>query len=341
MKNNDIMIEVKNLKTYFYPEEGTIKAVDDVSFKISREKTLGIIGESGCGKSITARSILGIIPKPGKITSGEILLYDNSGGSVDLCKLPIDGKEIRGVRGKQITMIFQEPMASLSPVHTIGNQIVEAIRLHITRDKKEAKDIAIAMLEDVHMPDPVNRMNSYPFELSGGLRQRAMIAMALSCNPDLLIADEPTTALDVTVQAQILDLMNELQEKHGMSILYITHNLGVMAENADDVVVMYLGKIVEQTTKKKLFRNPMHPYTVQLFESIPELGTGKQNRLSTIKGSVPVPLNLPDECGFFPRCSEAKTGVCDNGVPPLIEVEKGHFVRCIKFAEKNKDGLTY
>jgi oligopeptide/dipeptide ABC transporter ATP-binding protein len=247
---------------------------------------------------------------------------------VDLTSLPADGEQIRAIRGKEISMIFQEPMTSLSPIHTIGNQIMEAILLHRTRDQKEAREIAIDMLGRVGIANAPQRLESFPHQLSGGLRQRAMIAMALSCNPKLLIADEPTTALDVTVQAQIIDLMKGLQEQFGMSMLYITHSLGVIAEISSNVAVMYLGKIVEFADAGSIFKHPLHPYTTDLMKSIPKVGKKARTRLAAIKGSVPVPLNLPRECPFFPRCPVAMPGVCDKSVPALREIEPGHQVRC-------------
>jgi len=317
LKNkNALLLQVKNLKTYFYLDEGVLKAVDDVSFKIQKKMVLGVVGESGCGKSVTAQSILRIVPDPGKIVEGEIFLY---------------GKEIRAIRGKEITMIFQEPMTSLSPVHTIGDQIMEAILLHRNMNKNEAKELTLEMLYKVGIPNPYQRINEYPHQLSGGLRQRAMIAMALSCNPSLLIADEPTTALDVTVQAQILELMKDLQAEFGMSIMFITHNLGVIAEVSDEVMVMYLGKAVEYASVDEIFHNPLHPYTVRLLRSIPKVGRKARTRLDAIKGTVPLPLDLPPGCSFYPRCPEAKKGLCNKEDPSLVEVKKGHWVSCFLY----------
>ena len=329
---NDIVLEVKNLKAHFFLEEGVLKAVDGVSFSVGRNETLGIIGESGCGKSVTAQSILRIIPDPGEIVAGRILLYKN-GQAIDLCSLSPKGAEVRAIRGKEISMIFQEPMTSLSPVHTIGSQIVEAIVLHKTRDKVEAKAIALDMLERVGISNPALRFDEYPHHLSGGLRQRAMIAMALSCGPALLIADEPTTALDVTVQAQILDLMQHLQEQFGMSILYITHNLGVIVEIANHVAVMYLGRIVEYGTARDIFKHALHPYTVKLLRSVPTMGRKSDAPLDTIQGTVPIPLNFPQQCGFYSRCDRAKEGICNQHIPALVNVEETHFVRCFLFSE--------
>lgn len=333
-ENNNLVLEVKDLKTYFYLDEGVLKAVDGVSFKVDREKTLGIVGESGCGKSVTAQSILRIVPPPGKI-QGEILFYQkvdsDNNRVIDLAKLNPFGETIRNIRGKEIAMIFQEPMTSLSPLHTIGNQIVEAILLHQKLNKTEARKLAIEMLGKVGIPDPAQRIDDYPHQLSGGLRQRAMIAMALSCNPTLLIADEPTTALDVTVQAQILELMKDLQREFGMSIIFITHNLGVIAEISDKVAVMYLGKVVEYGSTEDIFHNPLHPYTVGLLKAIPKVGQKARARLDSIRGTVPLPLDLPKGCTFFPRCSQAKDRICNLNTPPLIEVTKGHKVSCFLY----------
>jgi len=331
LKNkNALLLQVKNLKTYFYLDEGVLKAVDDVSFKIQKKMVLGVVGESGCGKSVTAQSILRIVPDPGKIVEGEIFLHQD-GKVTDLVKLDPYGKEIRAIRGKEITMIFQEPMTSLSPVHTIGDQIMEAILLHRNMNKNEAKELALEMLYKVGIPNPYQRINEYPHQLSGGLRQRAMIAMALSCNPSLLIADEPTTALDVTVQAQILELMKDLQAEFGMSIMFITHNLGVIAEVSDEVMVMYLGKAVEYASVDEIFHNPLHPYTVRLLRSIPKVGKKARTRLDAIKGTVPLPLDLPPGCSFYPRCPEAKKGLCNKEDPSLVEVKKGHWVSCFLY----------
>ena len=330
------VLELKDLRTHFSLDEGTLKAVDGVSLSVRQGQTLGIIGESGCGKSVTAQSILRIVPTPGRIISGDIVLHRDGEPAVDLVDLDPFGHSVRAIRGKEISMIFQEPMTSLSPVHTIGNQIEEAILLHKTRDKKEAHSLAVEMLDKVGLPNPSQRINEYPHQLSGGLRQRAMIAMALSCNPKLLIADEPTTALDVTVQAQILELMAQLQEEFGMAILYITHDLGVIAEIADDVAVMYLGRVVEHAVTKELFRNPLHPYTRLLLKSIPRMGKGAKQRLEAIEGTVPIPLDPPRICGFFSRCPDAIAGTCDREVPELVEVSPGHSVRCYLHSEQTE-----
>jgi oligopeptide/dipeptide ABC transporter ATP-binding protein len=321
------LLEVTDLKTHFYVDEGVLKAVDGVSFSINKEETLGLIGESGCGKSVTAASILRIVPSPGRLVSGAITLYQEP-EIVDLASLRPSSREIRDIRGKDISMVFQEPMTSLSPVHSIGNQIREAILLHRTNDKQEAQEIALDMLDRVGIANPAQRIDAFPHQLSGGMRQRAMIAMALSCHPKLLIADEPTTALDVTVQAQILDLIKELQAQFRMAVLYITHDLGVIAEMCHRVAVMYLGRIVEYGSVRDIFYRPLHPYTVRLLKSRPNLIKGTRERLVSIKGNVPVPLDPPPQCGFHDRCSEAVDGRCNTTIPELVEKEDGHWVRC-------------
>ncbi len=323
------IIEVKDLRTYFYLDEGVLKALDKVSFEIEEHKTHGIIGESGCGKSVTAQSMMRIVPHPGRIVAGQILLKDEQNGTtLDLVTVNPRGEVIRDIRGRRISMIFQEPMTSFSPVYTIGNQIMEVILLHRTRNKQEAREIALDMIDRVGISNPSQRIDEYPHQLSGGMRQRAMIAMALSCHPALLIADEPTTALDVTVQAQILELMKELQNEFGMGIMYITHNLGVVAEIAETVSVMYLGRVLEHGRTRDIFHNPLHPYTRRLMKSIPKVGKKAKQRLDAIKGNVPVPLNFPWQCGFFSRCPEALAGRCETAVPELVEREDKHLVRC-------------
>lgn len=320
------LIELRDLKTYFYTEDGVVKAVDGVSFSIERQKTLGVVGESGCGKSVTALSIMGLVPMPpGKILSGSIV-YHRNGQQLELTHLDPKGKQYREIRGNEIAMIFQEPMTSLNPVYTIGNQIMEAIMLHQKVGKREARARAIEMLKAVGIPSPEQRVDEYPHQLSGGMRQRAMIAMALSCNPHLLIADEPTTALDVTIQAQILDLIRKLQSEFHMALMMITHNLGVIAEMADDVVIMYMGKVVEEAPVREIYHDPLHPYTIGLMESIPAL-TRKKERLKPIKGMVPDPYNLPKGCPFEPRCPEAMD-ICRTQMPELKEVKAQHKVAC-------------
>jgi len=342
MENDQLLLNVENLKTYFFLDEGTVRAVDGVDFSIRRGQTLGVVGESGCGKSVTARSILRIVSKPGKIVEGEITLHRECGPGngyalteiVKLTDLDPMGSTMRSIRGCEIALVPQEPMASLSPVHTIGNQIVEAIMLHQKVDKVEARAKAIEILDRVGFPQPKERVDAYPHQLSGGLRQRAVIAMALSCHPSLLIADEPTTALDVTTEAQILRLMRDLQRELGMAIMYITHNLGVVAQMTEDVIVMYMGKVVEQANVDTIFHNPRHPYTRALLRSIPRLGqkTREQRRLESIRGSVPDPYSIPKGCPFHPRCSQRVVGVCDQQEPPNVQVESGHKVRCVLYA---------
>ena len=321
------LIEVRDLKTYFYTEDGVVRAVDGVDFTIEPEKTLGVVGESGCGKTVAALSIMGLIQiPPGKIETGEIL-YHRDGKITELTGLNPKGREYRSIRGNEIAMIFQEPMTSLNPVYTIGNQIMEAIILHQHLKKKEARKKAIEMLYAVGIPVPEQRVDEYPHQLSGGMRQRAMIAMALSCNPSLLIADEPTTALDVTIEAQVLDLMNGLRENFNTAIQFITHDLGVIAQMADNVVIMYLGKIVESATVGEIFHNTKHPYTQGLMNSIPSLATTKKERLIPIKGVVPDPFEVPEGCGFEPRCPQAME-ICKTKIPPLKEVTSGHLAAC-------------
>ena len=325
--DSSVLLEVRDLRAHFFSDEGTVRAVDGVDFQIMKGETLGVVGESGCGKSVTAQSILQILPKNGRIISGEINLSTN-GKVVDLAKMKPTGREIRSIRGKEISMMFQEPMTCLSPVHTIGNQIDEAIRLHRNANKQEAREITVEMLQKCGIPEPDRRADAYPHQLSGGMRQRAMIAMALSCRPKLLIADEPTTALDVTTQAQILDLLNELQHEIDTSIMMITHNLGVVAELADHAIVMYLGKVVEHASSEMIFKDPKHPYTRALLKSIPKLGSKSKERLLSIEGSVPNPYELPKGCKFHPRCQDMIPGVCDRNEPTLLSIEDGHSVSC-------------
>jgi peptide/nickel transport system ATP-binding protein len=338
--NDNRLIEVKDLRTYFFLPQGLVRAVDRASLTIHRGKTLGVVGESGCGKSVTAQSILRIVPAPGKIVGGEILYrhrISGEGGSeevVDLTKLDPQGDEIRAIRGAEIALIFQEPMTSLSVIHTIGNQIGEVIELHQKVDRREAKQRAIEMLERVGMPQPGKNIDEYPFRLSGGMRQRAMIAMALSCRPQLLIADEPTTALDVTTEAQILELMQKLQADLGMAIMFITHDLGVVAEMADEVAVMYLGKVVESAPVVQLFHQPQHPYTKALLRSIPRLSERTRVRLEAISGSVPDPYTLVSGCPFHPRCDSHIAGVCDVKEAPAVEVTPGHIVNCHLYGQE-------
>lgn len=339
MEDNQVLT-VENLRTYFFLDEGVLKAVDGVSFQIGKSETLGVIGESGCGKSVTAQSILRIVPTPGKTVHGSAVLHRDGRDAIDLTKLKPSSDTVRDIRGREISMIFQEPMTSLSPVHRIGDQIMEALLIHKTDSKEEAKEITMDLLNKVGVPDPAQRIGYYPYQLSGGLRQRVMIAIALSCNPALLIADEPTTALDVTVQAQILELMENLQSQYHMSILYITHDLGVIAEISDRVAVMYLGRIVEEGTADQIFYNPLHPYTERLLKSIPRIGKKARTMLDAIEGTVPIPLNMPWQCGYHSRCHRALAGRCSDSVPALGAAEEGHLVRCFLHAddEEQADG---
>ncbi len=313
------LLEVNNLKTHFFTEEGTVKAVDGVNFSIEKGKTLGIVGESGCGKSMTSMSVLRLVEYPGRTVEGEIN-FDGKN------LLELNEKEMRDIRGNDISMIFQEPMTSLNPLFTIGSQIMEPILLHQGLNKKEAKAKAIKMLDLVGIPRADVVVDDYPHQLSGGMRQRAMIAMALACEPKLLIADEPTTALDVTIQAQVLKLMNDLKKETGTSIMFITHDLGVIAQMADHVIVMYSGHVVEDAPVDELFKNPQHPYTVGLFNSIPNIDD-EETRLETIDGKVPNPLDLPKGCNFAPRCNFA-TEQCRNEEPKLENISEIHKVSC-------------
>ena len=330
---SDVLLSVRDVKTYFFQDEGIVKAVDGATFDMLKGKTLGIVGESGCGKSVTTQSILRLVEKPGRIINGEIFLSQADGSVLDLLKLKADGPEMRSIRGGEIGLVFQEPMTSFSPVHTIGDQIIEAIMLHKNVKKKEAREIGIEALRSVGIPKPDRRIDEYSFELSGGLRQRAMISVALSCKPRLLIADEPTTALDVTTQAQILDLLRKLQNENNMAIMLITHNLGVVAEMADDVVVMYLGRVVEEGPVDDIFHNPLHPYTRALLQSIPSIDSQPRVKLPTISGSIPHPYNRPGGCPFHPRCESFKAGRCDLAEPALIQANERQKVSCFLFEE--------
>ncbi len=329
--NIDYLLEVRELQTHFFTNEGVVKAVDGVNFSIPRGKTLCIVGESGCGKSITARSILQIVDAPGRIVGGDVLFRPTPDTEINITQMNPFGREIRAMRGKDITMIFQEPMSSLSPLYTIGNQIIEAIRWHLPVSKDEARTMSIEALRKVGIPRPSELIDSYTFELSGGMRQRAMIAMALVCEPKLLIADEPTTALDVTTQANILDLLGDLQRDMNMSMMFITHDLGVVANIADEVAVMYLGTIVERGSVETIFSDPKHPYTRALMRSIPKMSVRQKTRLSAIRGIIPHPLNRPSGCPFHSRCDLAVAGVCDKVVPQTVILEDGHEVRCLLY----------
>ncbi len=341
MTTDNKLIQIKNLQTHFFLESGVVRAVDGVSFDIPVGKTLGVLGESGCGKSVTAYSILQLINRPGRIVGGEILFEREANGRkevVDLLKFDPRSEDIRRIRGNEIAMIFQEPMTSLDPLFTIGDQLAEAVLVHQKVSKRSALDRAAELLDKVRLPQVKDLLNKYPHQLSGGMRQRVMIAMALTGQPRLLIADEPTTALDVTTEAQILELMRGLQEEFGMAILFITHDLGVIAEMAEDVVVMYLGKAVEKTDVHTLFESPKHPYTRALLESVPKIGQKHEGPLHTIEGMVPSPLNIPRGCSFHPRCAHFMPGVCDGVMPEETILEGGDAVRCYLYSEKPEGG---
>jgi oligopeptide/dipeptide ABC transporter ATP-binding protein len=327
------LLEVKDLRIHFFTDEGIVKAVDGVDMNIQRGKTLCLVGESGCGKSVTSRAFLKIIRSPGKLVGGQMLYHHHlptgSTEIIDIAKMDPKGKDIRQIRGKEISMIFQEPMSSLSVMHTVGNQIIETIRLHEDVSKEEARNRAIELLRKVEIPRPERIIDEYAFRLSGGMRQRAMIAMALSCNPTLLIADEPTTALDVTTQAQILKLMRSLQEQYNMAVLFITHDLGVVAEIADEVAVMYLGRIVEQSDVYSLFNDPKHPYSQALLKSIPKIA-GQRQELSPIEGMVPSPYRRPSGCTFHPRCTQ-RMAHCSAVDPGMTQLNENHTVRCLLY----------
>jgi oligopeptide/dipeptide ABC transporter ATP-binding protein len=324
-KSDGAILDVRHLKTSFATDDGNFDAVNDISFTVGNGETLGIVGESGSGKSVTALSVMQLLPqRKAKIAEGEIL-FTHGGRQVDIARLDPRGQDMRDIRGKAIAMIFQEPMTSLNPVFTIGQQIAEAVRLHEGLGKQGAWDRALQMLERVRIANPKQRLKEYPHQLSGGMRQRAMIAMALSCNPSLLIADEPTTALDVTIEAQILGLMRDLQSDFGMSTMIITHDLGVIGELADRVCVMYAGKIVETATTYSLFYEPKHPYTVGLLNSVPQIGHAK--RLTPIEGTVPSMIRLPGGCAFAPRCQHAMD-ICRREEPPLFHVGEGQATKC-------------
>jgi oligopeptide/dipeptide ABC transporter ATP-binding protein len=334
------LIDVQNLKTYFFLHEGTVKAVDDVSFQIREGHSLGVIGESGCGKSVTAQSLMRIVPSPpGREVGGKILLRLNQSGAseevVNVLDLSPTGSKIREIRGKKIGMIFQEPMTSFSPLHTIGNQIMESVLIH-EKDvsKAAAREKAVEMLARVGIANPQRQVDAYPHQFSGGMRQRAMIAMALVCGPSLLIGDEPTTALDVTIEAQILELIKELQEEFGMALMYISHDLAVVGQMVDEIMVMYMGMVMEHSSTDGIFDDPMHPYTMALWRSIPKI-EGKLEKLHSISGTLPSPYALIPGCPFFSRCERRIGGVCDAALPPLVEVKPGHKVRCVLYGSSS------
>ena len=353
MLSDSVLAEVKNLRTYFHLAEGVVRALDGVNLTIKAGRTLGVVGESGCGKSVTALSLMQLVPSPGKIEGGEINYYrtihktesSTTSDVVEIARLKPNSPEMRAIRGDRISMVFQEPMTALLPVRTVGSQIMEAITLHQQVSKEEARTRAIDILARVNLPNPDRIVDTYPFQLSGGMRQRAVIAMALSCTPNLLIADEPTTALDVTTEAQILDLMRDLQQEYNMAIMYITHNLGVIAEMAQEVAVMYMGKVVEESDVMTIFKHPLHPYTRALLRSIPQLDdvlarAGQKKQLETIKGMVPDPYSVLPGCSFHPRCPRFMQGVCDKIAPEVIEVESDHMVRCHLYASHPADAQT-
>ena len=341
MTTDHIVLQVKNLQTHFFTESGVVRAVDGVSFSVERGKTLGVLGESGCGKSVTGFSILQLINPPGRIVGGEILFHRDKNGRrevIDLAKLDPRGEAIRQIRGNEIAMIFQEPMTSLDPLFTVGNQLAEAILVHEQVSKRSAFDRSAELLDKVRLPQARELMSKYPHQLSGGMRQRVMIAMALAGQPKLLIADEPTTALDVTTEAQILELMRSLQEEFNMAIMFVTHDLGVIAEMAEEVVVMYLGRVVEKTDIHSLFEDPKHPYTRALLESIPKVGHKTTGPLQTIEGMVPSPFDIPRGCPFHPRCAHFMPGVCDVALPDETTLDPTHTVRCFLYGEQVEGG---
>jgi peptide/nickel transport system ATP-binding protein len=335
LADEDILVRVEDLHTYFHTTLGTVRALNGVTYAVPKGKVLGVVGESGCGKSVTALSIMQLVPRPGRIEQGKITFqttHSGNGAWVDITALDRHSPEMRDIRGNEISMIFQEPMTSLNPVFTIGYQISEAITLHQGVDRNEARQRVIDILAEVNMPNPERIVDNYPHELSGGMRQRAMIAMALSCTPSLLIADEPTTALDVTTEAQILDLMRELQGDIGMSIMFITHNLGVIAQMCDEVAVMYLGRIVEHASVDELFFDPRHPYTTALLGSIPHIGSRTKERLASIRGMVPDPYSVVPGCPFHPRCDRYMRGTCEQGFPAETRVGPTHIVHCYLYS---------
>ncbi len=327
--NSEILLEVKDLGVSFHTDEGIVAAVNGINFTVKRGRTLGIVGESGSGKTVACNAVMQLLPKTARV-QGSILLHGENGNTRDIARLKRNGREMRTIRGSEIAMVFQEPMSSFSPVHTIGNQIMEAVLHHRNVSKQEAREISIDMLDRVGISSPDQRFRQYAFELSGGMRQRAMIAAALSSNPSLFIADEPTTALDVTIQAQVLELMSHLQSEYRMAIIFITHDLGVISQIADEIVVMYLGHILERGTTRDVINNPQHPYTRKLLEAIPRLdhlGT----KLATVGGDIPGPLEIPMGCPFHTRCQQMIAGRCDTKVPAITAVSETHSVNCVLY----------
>lgn len=336
----DALLEVKDLQVSFKTDEGIILAVDGISFSVKRGQTLGIVGESGSGKSVSTKAVMQLLPRTAIVGKDSSIQWHRKEGEIlEITRLKKSSREMRRIRGGEIGMIFQEPMSSFSPVHTIGNQIMEAILEHRQVSKQQAREIAIDMLDKVGISNPSVRVDQYSFELSGGMRQRAMIAVALSMNPSLLIADEPTTSLDVTIQAQILELMNQLQEELGMAIIFITHNLGVIAQVADEVEVMYLGRILERGTAKEIIHQPQHPYTQALLRAIPHLDRLGE-RLTAISGDIPSPLERPTGCPFHTRCEQVIPGLCDTQDPGLTRISSTHSVYCFLHEERDVRNLT-
>lgn len=336
MSDNNTVISVRNLKTYFYTNQRCNKAINGISMDIKSGKTLCVVGESGCGKSVTASSIMQLLPKLSRIEEGEIIYHSEDRGDIHIEKLERNGKEMRSLRGKDIAMIFQDPMTALNPVYTIGWQISEMIRAHENISKKDAHAVALELLKDMGIPFPEKRIDEYPHQFSGGMRQRAMIAMAMSCNPKVLIADEPTTALDVTIQAQIFELMDHLKKNYNTAIMLITHDMGVVCELADDVAVMYMGNIIESGSAEEVLDHPSHPYTRALLKSIPILGKGADQDINPIKGSTPDPYNRPPGCQFAPRCDYANE-MCNQCMPDEVQLGGTHMVRCARYQEVTKN----
>ena len=333
--SGESVISVKNIKTYFYSENRCNRAVNGVSFEVKRGRTLCVFGESGCGKSVTASSIMQLLPRLARIEEGEIIYHSEDKGDIDLSKLPRNGKQMRELRGKDIAMIFQDPMTALNPVFKVGDQIAENIMQHEKVSKKEAMARALELLTQMGIPEPEKRIDQYPHEFSGGMRQRAVIALAMSCNPKVLLADEPTTALDVTIQAQIFELMDMLKREHNTAIMLITHDMGVVSELADDVLVMYMGNVIESGTAREVLKNPKHPYTKALLASIPVLGRGKDQKINPIRGMTPNPYNRPKGCQFEPRCDFA-CDKCKECMPDESMLEGTHMVRCHNWEEADK-----
>ncbi len=338
------LLSIRDLKVHFFTDEGIVRAVDGISLDVRAGQVFGIVGESGCGKSVTMKALLRIVERPGKIVAGQMLLRrparDGSAATINLADLDEKGAEMREIRGGQIGLIPQEPMAAFSPVHTVGNQIIEAIRLHRNVDQREARQIALQQFKDVGIPAAEQRLDAYSWQLSGGLRQRAMIAMALSCNPTILIADEPTTAVDVTTQAQVLRLLRRLQQERNSAIIFITHDLGVIAQMADYVTVMYLGLVMEQGPVDRIFHNPKHPYTQALLESIPSIHMTPRANLPTISGSIPHPFNRPKGCPFHPRCAKFMPGICNQRPPALLPVDEVQLVSCFLYHEQPQEAVA-